>query len=273
MAKKETQSNGSGGEMQLTGNVLLYTNPEPLSFDAHSKLGVKRLDRPFEFLAKTNVMPLTVNEFGVACGSFPIIFAGSDRVPLAVMGIRKEENLLVDADGQFERNLYVPAYVRRYPFIFANDDENQKMILCIDRGAEAVTTKSDIPFFEGEKPSKYTDDAIAFCKEFERQRQATLQFVQIAGEHDLFEEKTVNFQPQLPDGSQGEPQKIADYLAISEEKLNSLDAATLVKLRDNGVLQACYAHLLSLIHWPRLIQTAMVRSSQEAEQAGQVTQA
>lgn len=262
-----TAAGGQTGSMQLTGKVLLYENPEPLSLERHRGLGVKRMDRPFEFLRTATVAPLTVNEFGVACGSFPIIFAGDEKVPLAVMGIRKDENLFVTPDGQFERNLYVPAYVRRYPFIFANDESNDKLVLCIDRGAATISDQPDIAFFEDDKPSKYTNDAIEFCKEFERQRRGTVEFTKICGEHDLFEQKTVTFQPRNADGSEGQPQKIADYMSISEQKLNQMDPATLAKLRDQGVLQACYAHLISLLNWQRVIQSALGRMQAE-QQAG-----
>ena len=52
---------------QISGNVLFYTNPEPLSRELHGKLGVSRVDKPFLFAAEGHVVPLTVAEFGLAC--------------------------------------------------------------------------------------------------------------------------------------------------------------------------------------------------------------
>jgi hypothetical protein len=88
------------------------------------------------------------------------------------------------------------------------------------------------PFFENGQPSKFTNDAIEFCKEFERQRRATTDFVKMIRDLDLFEQKTVTFQPRNPDGTEaGPPQKIADYWAISEERFNALPDEKFLELK------------------------------------------
>ena len=117
---------------QLSGNVLFYTNPEPLSREQHGKLGVVRMDKPFKFAAQGHVVPLTVAEFPLACISYPIIFAGDQRQPLAVMGLSPGQNLFVESDGGFQIGSYVPAYIRRFPFVLANDEAQQRMIVCIE---------------------------------------------------------------------------------------------------------------------------------------------
>jgi hypothetical protein len=100
-----------------------------------------------------------------------------------------------------------------------------------------VSNQPDVPFFENGQPSKFTTDAIEFCKEFERQRRATVDFVKLIRDMDLFEQKTVTFQPRDPQGREvGPVQKVADYWAISEERLNALPAEKYVELRNNGAL-------------------------------------
>ena len=86
---------------QLQGNVLFYSRPEPLNPDSHGKLGLRRVDAPFAFAARSQVTPLTVAEFPAAAICFPIIFAGENFQPLAVMGINAESNLFIKADGAF----------------------------------------------------------------------------------------------------------------------------------------------------------------------------
>ena len=76
-------------------------------------------------------------------------------------------------------------------------------------------------------------------------------------EYGLFEQKTVTFQPRGPNGEEGPPQKIADYWAVSEEKLNQLPAEKFIEMRDNGVIGAIYAHMVSLLNWQKVIQRAM----------------
>jgi hypothetical protein len=248
---------------QLTGNVLFYSKPEPLARELHSKLGVKRMDGPFKFAKQGHAIPLTVGEFPLAAVTGPIIFVGDEKLPIAVMGLNASDNMFVKDDGTFEPGVYIPAYVRRYPFVFANDAQNSQMVLCIDRAAEFIVEGGDMAFFEADgEPSQYTKNCIEFCNNFEVERQRTQSFVQLLKDLDLFETKTANFTPTNPDGTPGQPQKIADYFGVSEEKLNKLPPEKIVELRDNGALGQIYAHLLSLVGWDRLIALAMARAAQ-----------
>ncbi len=254
-------------QAELTGNVLFYKNPQPLNPEQHAGLGVKNIDEPFGFLRTAHAVPVTVTEFGMASAAYPIIFVGDDYTPVAVMGVRQGENLFVRDDGQTEPDFYVPAFVRRYPFVFANDQQGDRLLLCIDRDAPMVTNQPDVPLFENGEPSAFTQNAIEFCKEFERQRRSTTEFAAIVKRLGLFEQKSVAFQPRDAQGNpQGEQQKIADYWAIDENKLNELSDEQFKELRTNGALGAIYAHMISLLNWQRVIQRAL-RNNQPAAPA------
>lgn len=253
-----TMPSASGGQPPITGQVLFYNQPQPLSAEQHGGLGVKQLAQPFDFLRPAHAVPVTVTEFGVAAASYPIIFVGDERTPVVVMGVRQGQNLFVDQNGFVFEDYYIPAFVRRYPFVFAADETSDRLLLCIDRAAPMVSNQPDVPFFVNGQPSQFTNDAIEFCKEFERQRRATQDFVKMIRDMDLFEEKTVAFQPRDAQGRENGPQqKVADYWAISEEKLNALPAEKYLELRNNGALGACYAHLVSLLNWSKVIQRAV----------------
>lgn len=253
---------------ELTGNVLFYKNPQPINPEQHAGLGVKQIDKPFEFLRQAHAIPVTVTEFGMAAASFPIIFVGEERTPVAVMGIRPGENLFVTDDGRVDPDFYVPAFVRRYPFVFANDNQSDRLLLCIDRDAPMVTNQPEIPLFENGQPSDFTQNAIEFCQEFERQRRSTADFTAIITRMGLFEEKSVNFQPRDPQGNPaGDQQKIADYWAIDENKLNELTDEQFKELRANGALGAIYAHMISLLNWQRIISRALLAQQKAAAAA------
>ena len=254
----ETQT--MAGAPQLSGNVLFYSKPEPLTKEQHGALGIKRSDTPYAFTRTANVIPLVVTEFTPAALSYPVIFAGEAKLPVAVMGITNGENLFVDDAGLYDPDSYLPAYVRRYPFVFANDQEGERLIVCIDTAAAAVGEQPDAPFFENGEPSEFTKNAIKFCEDFETERRRTESFIELLKALDLFDTRRAMFTPQLPDGTIGEPQQVAEYFAVSEEKLNALDAEKLVELRNNGALGQIYAHLISLQGWDRLIAKALVRA-------------
>lgn len=253
---------------QLAGSVLFYNNPEPLNVEMHGALGVNRTDKPYAFVARTHVVPLTVTEFAAAALSYPIVFVGESKTPLAVMGLNEGTNLFVSPEGEFRAEAYIPAFVRRYPFVFANDEGNERLILCIDRKASFISDKPEVPFFENGQPSPYTQNAMQFCNEFEGERRRTESFVQLLKDLDLFEVREAVFTPTNPDGTQGEPQKLADYFCVSEEKLKALPTDKYIALRDNGALGQIYAHIVSLLGWDKLIALAFDRAAREQRTAG-----
>lgn len=248
----------NAGPAALSGQVLFYKNPQPLSAEDHGGLGVKQIPQPFGFLREAHAVPVTVTEFGIAAASYPVIFVGDDRTPVAVMGVRQGQNLYVNAEGMVLEDYYIPAFVRRYPFVFAADEGSDRLLLCVDRSAPMVSNQPEVPFFQNGQPTQFTNDAIEFCKEFERQRRATIDFVKLVRDMDLFEQKTVTFQPRDPQGNAvGAVQKVADYWAISEERLGALSPEKFMELRNNGALGACYAHLVSLLNWSKVVNRAV----------------
>lgn len=257
-APKKAEQNAA-----VSGNVMFYKSPKPLNKDQHKKFGVKQIDKPFEFMADQHFVPITAPEFGQAANSFPVIFAGSERAPLAVLGIRAGENLFVE-NGLFIQDHYLPNFARRFPFVLASDKESDRFVVCVDEEAECVTNKKpDRMFFEGEDTSDFTKEAFQFLQNFERDRQSTELMIKRFQELDLFEQKEMNFQTQNPDGSNGELQKIADYFAITDERLRKLDAKTLKEFTENGYLGVAYAHIISLNNWQRLVNMTLRRSASE----------
>ncbi|HXV01178.1 MAG TPA: SapC family protein, partial [Caulobacteraceae bacterium] len=214
----------TGAPGPLQGNVLFYSRPEPLSSETHAKLGLRRIARPYGFAEASHVIPLTVTEFPQAALASPIIFAGDRHQPLAVMGVNARRNIYIRDDGTFEPGVYIPAYVRRYPFVLASDDAREKMVVCIDRDAPMVGDLPDVALFDAEgQPTDYTKSCIDFCNNFEVELRRTESFVSVLTELDLFETKTASYNPVNPDGTAaGPPQLVAEYYAVSEEKLKAL---------------------------------------------------
>ena len=254
-------------QVSVSGNVMFYEKPVPLTRQAHGDAGVSAVSEPFAFMAKQHFVPITAPEFGIAASSYPIIFAGEERTPLAVMGIRQQENLFVE-NGTFNQDYYLPAFARRYPFVLANDKDQDRFVVCIDEAAECVTTKSpQQKFFDGEDTSQFTKEAFQFLQDFERDRQATAAMVEEFKALDLFESKTMNFQGQNADGSPAPQQKIADYFAVSEAKLRELPADKLKDLHDRGFIAVANAHLISLSNWQRLVNITLRKASAEQKAA------
>jgi hypothetical protein len=259
MAANDTQTS------PVSGNVMLYERPEPLDARRHANLGMNRSEKPFGFVAKQHFIPLHVGEFGPASVNYPIIFAGEARAPLAVVGVAAGENLYVSEDGAYRTGVYVPAFIRRYPFVGALDEQAQKMVVCIDRASSLwVEGGGDVPLFENGQPTEFTKSCIDFCGQFDADRRQTDLFVKMLMDLDLFETRQTTFTPRTTTGEAGEPQLVAEFFGVSEDKLKSLPHARLVELRDNGALGQIYAHMISLFGWDRLVAESLARRNLQA---------
>lgn len=245
--------------VELSGNVVMYGRPEPLTLEAHGGLGVNPSMTPFSFAKSTNAVPLQVTEFGVAALSYPIIFAGDEFLPLAVMSVRQNANLFISEEGAFDVDAYVPAFIRRYPFVLANNGGDDQMVVCIDRDASSLVEGGEVALFDNGKPSTFTEQALKFCGDLETERRRTEQFVARLRALDLFQSTNATFTPRQPDGSMGAPIQLADYFAISEEKLAKLPPEVILELNDSGALRQIHAHIISLANWERLVNRTTAR--------------
>jgi len=254
----------SGGQQTL-GKILFYRQLEPLSKEKHGQLGVSNVSNQFSFLADTHLIPLTVDEFGLAAVCYPIIFDTESRTPLAVMGMRGV-NVFLGADGSLDPEVYLPAFARRYPFLpiiasqkpgDAPKPEEERVLVCIDRAAKMVSSTPERPFFNGDEPSKYTQEAVQFCREFDMLGMRTQEFCKLMDKHGLFETTPLAVPRAKPDGTPDEPLKMGEYLRISEQKLAALPKETYLELREMGpVLPLIHAHLISLFLWPKILSRA-----------------
>ena len=120
----------------MTTQLLFYNEARPVSAERHKDLSVKA-GATYRFAKNVNSVPLTAIEFGQAAAEYPIVFAGTgDAVmPAVILGAQQTENLYIDEAGAWQGR-YVPAFVRRYPFVFSTDKAGKNFILHIDESFE-----------------------------------------------------------------------------------------------------------------------------------------
>ena len=228
-----------------TNLPLLYAGLEPIQRQAHGELRYHPLDK-LPQLATTHAIPLTVDEFALAQRNYPIIFSSGDSpVPLALMGLHEGTNTFFDKDGVInDPTAYVPAYVRRYPFLLARlTEDSDQLSLCYDPASGAISKDKDgFALFDGDSPSTEINGILQFCEQFEQAGQRTSAFMTELGESGLLMEGEVAIQP---DGSE-QPFVYRGFQMVDEEKLRNLRGDELRKLNQNGMLPMIMAHLFSL---------------------------
>lgn len=223
---------------------IFYNNLEPLSSQTHAKFKARMVDKA-PFLSKNHAVPLTVDEFAMAQRHFPIVFsAGNDPVPLALMGLNEGVNVFVDDEGKLTDPVYVPAYIRRYPFLLAKlRPDNDELSLCFDPTADAVGEfEEGQALFEDGKPSEATQEILKFAEQFEQAGQRTGQFMKELGDSGLLIDGEVAIQPNDSD----KPFIYRGFKMVSEEKLREVRGDQLRKWSQSGLLALIYAHMFSL---------------------------
>jgi hypothetical protein len=224
---------------------LFYKDLMPLSSQEHADWRIRSTDRA-PFVSNVHAIPLTVEEFPLAQRFMPIVFSvGDEPVPLALMGLNENVNVFFDDEGKLiDPNFYVPAYIRRYPYLLARLNQNSDdLSLCFDPSTDLIGKfdEGDKLFDDGQ-PSEATKAILAFNEQFEQAGQRTAMFVKDLKEMELLIDGEVTIQPE----GAAQPFIYRGFLMVDEAKLNELRGDQLRKIVQNGMLPLIYAHLFSL---------------------------
>jgi hypothetical protein len=224
-------------------DLLFYENPVALNKVTHKDTKIKPLANDFSFARNTNSVIVAGVEFSEAAKEYPIVFAqaGESIVPVALLGLRNEENLFVKEDGSWDAR-YVPAFVRRYPFVLAETPEapEQRMV-CIDQGFAGFNEEEGEALFEGEEPTPILKQAIDFLEEYQKQYLRTETFLNRLKSLDLL----ISLNAKV-DMASGEQFALTGLLAIDEKKLLALDDLQALEFFHSGELGWVYCHLMSI---------------------------
>ncbi len=226
------------------GLPLFYNELQPLSSGPHGAWRARHVDSA-PFLATAHAIPLTIDEFILAQRDFPIVFSvGENPVPLALMGLNEGVNVFVDAEGKLNEQVYVPAYVRRYPFMLAKlRPDGDELSLCFDPTSEAIGPFDEgDPLFDGTAPSETVKQILGFCEQFETAGQRTAAFVKELADAKLLIDGEVSIQPEGSD----QPFVYRGFQMVSEDALRELRGDVARKMIQSGLLGLVFAHLFSL---------------------------
>ena len=223
---------------------LFFKDLVPLSSVDHATWKTRTVESA-PWLNDQHAVPLTVDEFASAQRNYPIIFSsGEAPVPLALMGLNEGVNVFMGEDGRFTEQVYVPAYVRRYPFMLAKPrPDSDDLSVCFDPTAGAIGEfEEGDALFEDGQPTEATKQILSFCEQFEQAGQRTQAFMQELIANELLMDGEMSVQPD-PDKP---PFVYRGFQMVNEDKLRELRGDQLRKMNQSGLLPLVYAHLFSM---------------------------
>jgi hypothetical protein len=219
----------------------LYSKLEALQSTRHRSLRLR--DAGYGFARGLPAVPLAAEEFASACRHLPIVFtAVAPHMPVALTGLTADRNLLVEEDGSWRRNTYIPSYLRRFPFLLARiSADSDEMALCIEAEAPQLSRTEGEPLFAEDKPSETAKRAVDFARAVEAAFIRTREMVDGLVLMGLLTPAVIQFER-----AGAKPLRVDGFHAVDREAFSKLSGEQLLTLHQKGWLECIYAHLLSL---------------------------
>lgn len=245
----------------MSKQLLIYENIQPLS-DKHRNWSVGVTS--YDFAAGLNSAPLLATEIPFAASEYPIIFSATategEYLPLAVMGLKEGENLFVDESGRISAR-YIPAFIRRYPFVLAGNKEAETLTLCIDENSKACSpdgSQGKRLFEEDGEQSAHLKEVVAFLKDYQYRAEMTKVFCKKLHDLDLLEPMQANITFKDNDNAN---LNLTGFYVVKREKLKAISDADALDLFKKDGLELIYSHIQSLGNLNTLISKMSERMS------------
>lgn len=252
----------------MSTQLLIYETAVPVSSGRHAKASVEA-GKGYGFARKINSVPLMAVEFPQAAADYAIVFAASGEalVPVVILGASKNENLYVNEDDSWKAG-YIPAFIRRYPFVFSSSEDGKTFTLCVDEAFQGLNYqgKGQALFGADGKATPYVDNVLKFLQEYRLQFERTRAFCAKLKALDLVEPMQAQF--TLP---QGEKMTLTGFHVVDRARLKKLPGDKLAELAATDELELLYLHLQSMRNFnavkDRLVRSRAESSAPAAEEA------
>jgi hypothetical protein len=250
----------------MTTQLLFYERITPISRDRHKDWSIDGTEERYHFAEGVNSVPVTAVEIPLAARDYTIVFAGQadSLVPVAILGVEGNENLYVTAEGNWDAR-YIPAFVRRYPFVFARSDDRKTFTLCLDESWAGCNQEGrGERLFDAEgNQTPYVDRVVEFLKDYQNHFARTQVYCQKLQELELLEPKQARV--TLGDGRQ---RSLTGFLAVNRDKLKALPPEKLAELARTDELELTYLHLQSMNNFGLTARRAADRAAAGKSGAG-----
>ena len=222
---------------------MIYETAVPVSHARHGNWSLE-VGTNYAFCRNINSVPLVAAEFASAALEYAVVFGGTGDVvmPVTVLGVRTDENLYVTKEGGWQAE-YIPAFIRRYPFVFFSRDDGKAFTLCIDEAFPGFNQsgRGKRLFGDDGKPTPYVEDVLKFLGQYQREFQRTQAFCKKLKDLNLLEP----MQAQIKLGS-GERMALGGFSVVDRARLKTLSGDVLAQLVQSDELELIYAHLVSM---------------------------
>ena len=201
---------------------------------------------------RLHAIPISLAEFAPASRDYPLVFlrhAGDGFTAVAAVGLQPRQNLFLLGDGLWDRRVYLPAYVRRYPFcmskVTVDGEERRERVICVEAGA--IQSDGEALYDKNGNPLAHWTTLERMIFDYESDLARSDELCKLLDEMDLLEPFTMKAEVD------GFTMQLQGMHRVAQDKLESLHEDSLRRLFEAGMMDKIYAHLLSLENFRRLL--------------------
>ena len=227
----------------MATQLLIYETATPVAHARHGDWSVE-VGTDYSFSKGVNSVPLMAVEILAAAAEYAVVFGGTGDVvmPAVILGLRGEENLYLTEQGGWQAK-YIPAFLRRYPFVFSSPDEGKTFTLCVDEAFPGFNRKGrgERLFTDDRKPTPYVENVLKFLQQYQVEFRRTQALCKKLKDLNLLEPMRAQISLES-----GERMFLTGFSAVDRARLKTLSADVLAGLVKSDELELIYAHLSSM---------------------------
>ncbi|HUU72702.1 MAG TPA: SapC family protein [Burkholderiales bacterium] len=238
----------------MDSQLLIHEMAVPVSAERHGDWSLKTAN-DFGFCASVNSVPLMTVEFFNAASEYAIVFSETDEgvMPSVMLGLDRDENRYLSDVGGWQAR-YVPAFVRRYPFVYSLSDDGRKFELCVDESFPHfnIEGRGERLFTSDKNPSPYLGRMLRFLEQYQLEFERTRSFCDKLLAFGLLE-------PICAEAATGKGESLSldGLMAVNRDKARSLAADKLSELARSDEFGLLQLQLHSMRNFPAVIENSI----------------
>lgn len=227
----------------------MYKNLEILNKENHKKESIKEI-KDFSYASELINAPIVVTEFFEACKNYSIFFSkdkDENWFASILLGYKENINVYVDDKGNWEQSCYIPSFVRKYPFILA--EQNEQLLVCVEKEFLSVNKNDNVRklFDDKQENTEFLNKVLTFLNQFHSDSIETREFIKQLDDWELLEEKRATII-----NKKNEQFNIDGLFIVNEEKLKHLSKKKKDEICNKNAIPLITAHLISLSNIQKL---------------------
>jgi hypothetical protein len=238
--------------METQGRVdkqlLVYETITPLTVDKHKSWTVSE-HTDYEFTRDLSFVPILASELVLACAEYPIVFIetkGQSPMPIAILSL-DQSNRFVGGQGQWE-GTYLPAFIRRYPYLFSKEADGDTYFLCIDEASSCISAEGvsgERIFDENGEQTEYTQRVVDFLSAYQIEHAKTERLGQRLKEMNLLEVKQIS-KNRVIEGEMKQEVVLNGLQTVDKSRVDTLTNEKLIEIVRDGTYELICYHWRSL---------------------------